>query len=125
MDDPHESSTGLLDSVRRLVDTGLGLAQTRLELLSVELQQEKHRFVELLVWAFLAVALGLVALIMVSFTIVVLFWESARVLVLVVLGILYVAATIWAVCRLRRLLRSGRRPLHDTIEEFKKDRSCL
>jgi uncharacterized membrane protein YqjE len=125
MDEPRESSAGLLDSLRRLVDTGLGLAQGRLELLSVELQQEKHRFVELLVWTFLAVALGLVAVIVVSFTIVVLFWESARVPVLVVLGALYIAATIWAISRLRRLLRSGRRPLHDTIEEFKKDRACL
>src|ERR1039457_3636622 len=99
MDDPNESSGTLLGSVRRIIDTGLGLAQTRLELLSVELQQEKHRLIELLVWVFIAVALGLVALILVSFTVVVLFWESARVIVLALLCVLYVGGTVWAAQR--------------------------
>lgn len=125
MDDPNESSGTLLGSLRRIIDTGLGLAQTRLELLSVELQQEKHRLIELLVWVFIAVALGLVALILVSFTLVVLFWESARVFVLVLLCILYVGGTIWAAKRAQKILKQSRAPLKDSIEELKKDRACL
>jgi uncharacterized membrane protein YqjE len=125
MDEPKEPSGVLLSSLRRMIDTGLGLAQTRLELLSVELQQEKHRLVELLAWVLIAVVLGLVALILVSFTLVVLFWDSARLAVLVLLCVLYVGGAAWAAQRARRVLKQARTPLKDSIEELKKDRACL
>ncbi|MGD0060135.1 MAG: phage holin family protein [Verrucomicrobiia bacterium] len=125
MDESKEPSDGLLSSLRRLIDTGLGLAQTRLELLSVELQREKNRLIEVLVWILIAVVLGLVALILVSFTLVVLFWDSARVVVLVLLCVLYVGGAIWAVQRARKILKQSRTPLKDSIEELKKDRACL
>ncbi len=125
MDESKEPSDGLLCSLRRLIDTGLGLAQTRLELLSVELQWEKNRLIEVLVWILIAVVIGLVALILVSFTLVVLFWDSARVVVLVLLCVLYVGGAIWAVQRARKILKQSRTPLKDSIEELKKDRACL
>lgn len=123
--EPSESSSGLLDSVRRLIDTALGLAQNRLELLSIEIQQQTRHLVVLLVWTLLAVALGLVALVVVTVTIVVLFWDSARIPVLLVLCAFYVGATTWAVTRARKLLRDARKPLGDSIQELKKDRACL
>src|SRR5580704_4041296 len=125
MDEGHESSDGLLDSLRRLLDTGLGVAQNRLELLSVELQEEKQRLVELLALTFATVALGLMALIVISFTIVVLFWENGRLPVLIILSVVYTAATVWAACRLRALAKNGPPPLRDSVEELKKDRECL
>lgn len=125
MDESKESSGVLLGAVRRLIDTGLGLAQTRLELLSVELQQEKNRLIELLAWVLIAIVLGLVALILVSFTLVVVFWDSARVVVLVLLCALYVGGAAWAVQRARKILKQSRTPLKDSIEELKKDRACL
>ena len=125
MDEGTESSNGLLASLRRLMDTGLGLAQNRLELLSVELQEEKHRLVELLALIFTTVALGLMALIVISFTIVVLFWENGRLPVLIVLSVLYIAATVWASFRLRAFMRNGDRPLRSSLEELTKDRECL
>jgi uncharacterized membrane protein YqjE len=124
MDETNESS-GLLGSLRRLLDRGLGLAQNRLELLSLELQEEKHRLVELLVLTFTVVALGLMALILISFTIVVLFWESGRLAVLIVMTLLYIAATVWLFYKLRVQMRTGRQPLRDSLEELKKDRECL
>jgi uncharacterized membrane protein YqjE len=125
MDESKESSGVLLGAVRRLIDTGLGLAQTRLELLSVELQQEKNRLIELLAWVLIAVVLGLVALILVSFTLVVVFWDSGRVVILVLLCALYVGGATWAVQRARKILKQSRAPLKDSIDELKKDRACL
>ena len=125
MDESKKPSGGLLSSLRRLIDTGLGLAQTRLELLSVELQQEKNRLIEVLAWMLIAVVLGLMALILVSFSLVVLFWDSARVVVLVLLCVLYVGGATWAVQRARKTLKQSRAPLKDSIEELKKDRACL
>jgi uncharacterized membrane protein YqjE len=125
MDEGPESSNGLLASLRRLLDTGLNLAPNRLELLSVELQEEKHRLVEVLALMFTTVALGLMALIVNSFTIVVLFWENGRLPVLIVLSVLYIVATIWASFRLRALVRNGHPPFRDSLEELTKDRECL
>jgi uncharacterized membrane protein YqjE len=125
MDEGTGSSSGALASLRRLVDTGLGLAQNRLELLSVELQEEKHRLVELLALTFTTVALGLMALIVISFTIVVLFWENGRLPVLIILSVLYIGATLWASFSLRALMRNGDRPLRSSLEELAKDRECL
>jgi uncharacterized membrane protein YqjE len=125
MDEGTESPNGLLASLRRLLDMGLDLAQNRLELLSVELQEEKHRLIEVLVLTFTTVALGLMALIVISFTIVVLFWENGRLPVLIILSVSYIAATVWASFRLRALVRNGPPPLRDSLEELTKDRECL
>jgi uncharacterized membrane protein YqjE len=125
MDESKQPSGALLNSLRRLIDTGLGLAQTRLELLSVELQQEKNRLIEMFAWMLIAVVLGLMAMILVSFTLVVLFWDSARIVVLVLLCVLYVGGAAWTVQRARKTLKQSRAPLKDSIEELKKDRACL
>jgi uncharacterized membrane protein YqjE len=125
MDGPNDSSDGLLNTLRRMADNVLGLAQDRVELLSLELHEEKYRLLELVGRTFLAVSLGLMALILVSFTIVVLFWDSARVTVLVLMSVLYIGATAWAYWKLRTRVRVGRRPLADSLNELKKDRECL
>jgi uncharacterized membrane protein YqjE len=125
MDENHEPSDGLLGSLRRLLDIGLGLAQNRLELLSVELQEEKHRLIEVLILTFTAVALGLLALIVFSFTIVVLFWDSARLPVLFVLSVVYMAATVGVCLKLHARIQAGRRPFRTSVDELKKDRECL
>jgi len=119
------TSSGVLGTLRHLLDTGLGLAQNRLELLSLELQEEKYRLIELLFLTFTAVAFGLMALVMISLTIIVLFWENGRVPVLIGLTIVYITALLSVSHRLRLRLKNGSRPLRDSLEELKKDRQCL
>ena len=51
MSEPQNPPGGLFQNLQRLADGGLELAQSRLELLSVELQIEKCRLVELLILA--------------------------------------------------------------------------
>ena len=62
MSDPQNSPGGLFNNLQRLAEGGLELAQTRLELLSVELQIEKCQLVELLILAATLVALGVMTL---------------------------------------------------------------
>jgi len=121
----NASSTGLLAQGRRLLDQCLGVAQTRLELLSVELQEEKYRLVEVLILTFAVVVLALMALMVVSFALVVLFWDHGRMIVLVILVVAYTGAAVGVGLRLRRQLKSDRRPFRDSIDELKKDRECL
>ena len=82
MDDPVGASDGVLGSLRRLLDTGLSIGQNRLELLAVELQEEKLRLVQIFILVSAVVAFALMSLTMLSLTLVVLFWESSRLAVL-------------------------------------------
>src|SRR5690242_16850034 len=93
---------GILESLRRLGRTGAAVLQNRLELFSVELEEQKVRVVRLLVLAGAAIFLGNTALLTVSATIVVVVGAAARVPVLIGLSLLYVAGAVWAALALRQ-----------------------
>ncbi len=116
---------GILESLRRVVRTAVAVLQNRLELFSVELEEEKVRVVRLLVLAGVAIFLGNTALLAVSATVVVMVGERARVPVLICLSAIYVAGALWAFLAARKELRSGPPPFRDTLSEFKKDSEWL
>lgn len=124
MSDPQSPPGGLLQNLKRLADGGLALAQSRLELFSVELQIEKVRLVEVLILAAMVAALGLMTLTMITFTLVILFWESAQMQVMVVISLAYLGGTLfaWRALKARLNVRSA---FTGTLGEIKKDRACL
>lgn len=87
---------GLFAALKNLLATLVGIGKTRLELLSVELQEEKVRLLGLLVYALAAVFCGGVAVVLGVIWIAVAFWEQ-KVVVFGVFTLLFVAiATILA-----------------------------
>ena len=116
---------GFLELLRRLCSTGLALCQNRLELLGVDLQEQKARFVKLFCLAAVAVLFANTAVLVLTATIVVLAGEQARVIVLVALSLIYLGAAVAAFLVLRRELKSAPPPFSGTISEFKKDREWL
>jgi len=116
---------GVFESLRRLCDAGLGLLQNRVELLAVEIQEEKVRLVRVLILAGAMVLLGNMAAVLGTATIVVLVDKSAQVPVLIALSVFYLLAALAAFLALRKLLRAGPPPLNDTVSELKKDRDWL
>jgi len=116
---------GLLDSLRRLLDSVLGLVQRRLEVIALDLQAEKTRVLDLLVRAAAMLVLGLLALVAATATIVVALWDTSPVLVLAVVTVLYGAGATILAWDIKRRLREGPKPFADTIEEFRKDRECF
>ena len=58
MNESDTPASGWLDSFRRIGGSLLGLIRSRIELFSVELQEEKLRMVRLLVWLGIAMILG-------------------------------------------------------------------
>ncbi len=119
------SSTGLLGSLRQLGDNLLGTVQDRLELLSVEVQEEKLRLIQAFIWISVAVFAGMMTLVFLSLTVVYLFWEQARLAVLVGLTVFYAIAFLAVVCAFRRHLARQPRPLESTLREITEDRSCI
>ena len=127
MDGPGPSSGGggWLESGKRMVDSLLGLMLTRIELFSVELQEEKLRAVQLLTWFGIAFGLGLAGLLIGLAALSLYLWEVARYAGLITLSVLLLIASGWVLRTIRLRIRTGRVPFDQTIAEFRKDRECL
>lgn len=124
MIDTQERPPGILGSLRGILDGGLAMLQTRIELFAVELRQEKCRWIETIVWTSVAIALGVMALMLLTAIAVILFWDTSRVAVLLTLSVLYVAGAIVTGVKARARLR--RNPgFTGTLGQLKKDRECF
>jgi len=124
MDEPAETHQSLIASAKRLAVSVLALAHNRLELLLVELQEERFRVFEALLLIVAVATLGALTLGVLTFTVVVIFWENHRLAALGVLGLLYLLATVLTFCRLRYRLRNWS-AFPDTLAELRKDKAWL
>ncbi|MFZ5807441.1 MAG: phage holin family protein [Verrucomicrobiota bacterium] len=126
-DSGSEEKTGFFARWRGIVDKVLNLVQTRLELLGVELQEEKCRLIEALMWASAVVFLGGMSLIVLTFTVIFVVWENyqARVIALIVFSVVYLSAALWSFLMLRKKLKEVSAPFAESLRELKKDRQCL
>jgi uncharacterized membrane protein YqjE len=117
--------SGLFRSLAHLLATAIGIAQTRLELLSTELQEEMHRVAEIMLWATVALLAAGVGLFMLALVIVIVFWDTHRILAsIAVTSVFFLIAAI-AVLMLRAKVRSKPPLLDATLAELKKDRVSL
>jgi uncharacterized membrane protein YqjE len=124
MDQPGESGKGILASLRRLLKTGFAIAQNRLELFLVELQEERLQVFDILLLLGVVLILAGMTLLVVTVTIVVLCLRADRLGPIVVLILIYLAATCVAGWRLY-LRWKGWAPFSATVAELKKDKACL
>jgi uncharacterized membrane protein YqjE len=114
-----------LGSLRSLGDGLLASVQERLELFTVELQEEKFRLIRTFIWICLAVFSGMMAITFASLTLVYLFWETARLAVLGGLALAYTAAFAVIVIAFRRHMASQPNPFAATLHEIGRDRECI
>lgn len=124
MSDNSETQPGVWGALQRILDTLLATTQNRVELFAVELQEEKCRLIETLLFAAAVAAFGLMALSLVTLTIVLLCWEKGLLPALAGLSVAFIvgAALAWRALQSRLKARSA---FADTLEEIKKDRACL
>jgi len=122
---PPPVSPGLLDTLRALVESLFASVHDRVELLSVELQEEKFRLIRTLVWVSAGLFAGGMALTLGSVTLVYLFWESARLAVLGGLTLLYAGALVAIVVSFRRFIARQPHPFAATRQELGEDRACI
>lgn len=116
---------GFVASLRSLGDGLLATAQHRFQLLSVELQEEKFRLIQIFIWISVAVFTGMMAITFVSLTLVYLFWESARLAVLGGLAGFYTTALIVCILTFRSYLARQPAPFAATLQELEEDRACI
>jgi uncharacterized membrane protein YqjE len=116
---------GYFASLRRLAAGAAELAEVRLELFATELQQEKLRVLESLLWlavSVLAIGVGLVLLAVFVVTLVEERYRLAAlgVVVLVCFGVAWAA---WRVSRAR--MQGDGPPFEASIAELRRDRAAL
>jgi uncharacterized membrane protein YqjE len=125
MESRAPGTSGLLGNLRGFVDGVLGSAHDRLELLAVELHEEKFRLIQIFIWISAIVFLGILAMVFVSLAIVVLLWDTARVAAICSLAAAYAIGLVIAVIGFRRYLQRQPKPFSATLGELRQDRECI
>lgn len=120
------SRPGLVASLRRLLAHGVELAQTRLELILLELEEEKNRLLKLVALGAAALLLLGAGLVFLAIFITVLLWEEHRLLVLGLCSAFFIGGGLlaltgaWAQAKQR-----PRHPHQASLEELKQDQAAL
>ncbi len=110
---------------KRILRSIGALVQARVELISIELTEEKNRLFAAFFGGLIALLFGIMALVTLTALVVLVCWETYRWQALAGLGCLYLIIAI--ICALRTCAQLRRAPLllETTLAEFKKDREAF
>jgi uncharacterized membrane protein YqjE len=115
---------GMFSGVARLFKTLRDVAENRLELFLIELEEERIRLFDALLLLAIGIVCVLMTLVMVTLMVVVIFWDTHRLLVLTLVTAAYAVAAVAAIVKLRSRLQRGR-AFSVTLEQIKKDSACF
>jgi uncharacterized membrane protein YqjE len=116
---------GLMDSAKRMLATLLALVHTRLELFTTEIEEEIQRAASILLWALVALFFGSLTVLMIAFTVIIIFWDEHRVLAAVLVTATFLLMTFVFALLARARLRSKSRFMEASLDELKRDRQSL
>jgi len=112
-------------SLQRLAGSLLAVVQTRLELLSNEMEEERLRILQILLYGSVTLMLFGLALALLTAFCVMLFWDSQRFVVLGVFTALYFIGGMMAWNALRRVTGERPRLFSASVDEMTDDRAQL
>jgi uncharacterized membrane protein YqjE len=118
---PPTAPPSLLSSLQALLGVLFESAQTRIELLLVELQEAVESLVSLLWWALIALIAAGVALIVGALTVIFIFWDTHRVLAALLVTAALFALALSAALIARSRVRGSHALFAATLEEIAKD----
>jgi uncharacterized membrane protein YqjE len=116
------NSFGLFGSFRRLGATAVGILQNRLELITIELKEEKSRAVSLGIAAAVAIFLGFMTVVSLMLTVTFIYWDQRVAVMGGFCGVFLVGALI-SFFLLKSKLKTP--PFAETVAQLKKDRQWL
>lgn len=118
-------STGLMESLKRMAGTLLVILQTRIELLSNEVEEERLHIGRMFLYGSVALLFFGLAIMLLTVFILVLFWDSQRLLVVGGLAALFLVAGLLACNALRRVARERSKLFSTSLAELANDRDWL
>ena len=115
----------IIQSLARLSATLVGILHTRLELMSVEIEEELTRFSSYLLWSLLALFCAGVAVLLLILLLLAAFWDTHRFMVIWALLGVFFSAAVGLAWWLRYSMLNKPRLLADSLAELKKDACAL
>lgn len=112
-------------SVKRLLSTLVSIVSTRLELLANELQEERLRLTQMLIFALFALFFFCLGILLLTVFIVVLFWDDHRLAVTGALTVAFFASGLLMVLLLRSKAKKKSRLFSASFAELARDREQL
>ena len=114
----------LAGTTKRLVSHVVAITENRLELLVVEVQEERERFLRVILLALGVAVFGLLAGVALTMAIAIIFWERSPIAALLVLAALYFGCAGWLYAVFTKFQRNWQ-TLSGTIEQLRKDREWM
>ncbi len=125
-DEPAQPAPpGLFASLRRMLATALELGATRLQLISVEIQEQIEYAANLLLWGMVAIFFGSLTVLLLALTVVIAFWDGHRLLAAGLMTGLFAAIALVAAWVVHLRLQHAPRFLAATTRELQRDADAL
>ena len=124
MSDPARG-VGLFNSLQRLLATAIEMAQVRLELLGTEVEFEKRRLFDGVLWGGVALLLLGIGLVLLCGFVILLFTEGYRLAAVGVMALLFLSGGALMMRESRRRLQSPKSMFEASTQELAKDRAGL
>ena len=121
----HGERRGLLESLSALTATLVAVAHTRLELLAVDLEQERQHLLVFALWGLGGLLCVGVGLVLATILLLCLFWDTHRILALATASGVFLLGGVLACGFLMRFLRTRPRPFATSLAELAKDHEQL
>jgi uncharacterized membrane protein YqjE len=115
----------MFERLQRILLTLVTLAHTRLELATVELEEEARRLTGIVLWAVAGILCAGFGVLLLALTIVIAFWDGHRLLASLLVTLAFFGTAVGAGVVVRRRLRDRPRLLAATIGELKRDARTL
>lgn len=116
---------GLLASLGVLANTLVGMAHTRLELLSIDLEEDRARLISIIGLYVTALFCLMVGLVLFTFFIMMAFWDTHRLLVLGSLSVGFIIASLTALFFAKRKMKSKPKLFSASLLELLKDKQAF
>ena len=108
---------------RRTAGTFIGALENRAELFTVEFQEENDRLLKMIIFGVGGVFLAMIAVLLITGTIIFLVPEPYRVYAAGAFAALYIAGTVAAVLTIKKLIKIP--PFAESLKQIKKDAELL
>lgn len=115
----------ITDSIARLGASLIETLHTRLELASVEIEEEFGRYASYLLLALLGLFFGIVTVLLLILLVLILFWDQHREIALISLIIVFAAASTGIFAYIKTALKNKPRLLAASLNELQSDIEAL
>lgn len=116
---------GLLHSIKHLAQTLLSVAQTRLDILATEIEEERVRLEQMLLFALAAAFCLVMGIVLCVAFVIIYFWDTHRLLAAGVLTAGFLGAGGVLGMMLRDMVKTRPKPFAITRGELAKDRAMM